>query len=123
MIAGDFNQHNQLWGGDSVLNARQGQADGLVDFMNDFALQSLLPRGTKTWQRNGHESTIDLVLASSELAAAMLQCKTYDIEHGLDHRGIETTLNIEMPNHVVQPRLLLKNAPWKEIRSRIDTRL
>lgn len=67
MIVGDFNRHDQLWGGDDVSLERQGEADLIIDFMNEFALTSLLKRGTKTWQGGGqggdYDSTIDLVLA------------------------------------------------------------
>ena len=92
LVAGDFNRHDQLWGGDEVsLTQRQGEADPIVDFIGDFSLHSLLPRGVKTWARNGQESTIDLIFASHELAATLLKCGVYDIEHGSDHRAIETT--------------------------------
>lgn len=51
ILAGDFNRHDQLWGGDDVSRERQGEADLIIDLMNEHALHSLLPRGTKTWQR------------------------------------------------------------------------
>lgn len=49
----------------------------------------------------------------------MLKCKIHDTEHGSDHRAIETTFDVDLPEHVVEPRLLYKSAPWKEIRERI----
>ncbi|TQN73583.1 hypothetical protein CSHISOI_01885 [Colletotrichum shisoi] len=48
VTVGDFNLHDQLWGGDEVSMVRQGEADPIVDLMNEFGLGSLLPRGTKT---------------------------------------------------------------------------
>ena len=42
MIVGDFNCHDQLWGGDEVSLGRQGEADLIIDLMNEFALSSLL---------------------------------------------------------------------------------
>ena len=68
LIMGDFNRHDQLWGGDQISPVRQGEADALVDYMTEHSLQCLLPRGTKTWQSGDIETTIDLVLASTELA-------------------------------------------------------
>lgn len=53
MIVGDFNRHDQLWGGDDVSLGRQGEADPIIDLMNEFALSSLLKRDTKTWQGGG----------------------------------------------------------------------
>jgi hypothetical protein len=63
-IVGDFNRHDQLWGGDDVSLERQGEADPIIELMSEFSLSSLLPRGTKTWHNGEHDTTIDLVLAS-----------------------------------------------------------
>jgi len=123
ILAGDFNRHDQVWGGDDVSQNRQGEADPIIDLMSDYALCSLLPRGTKTWQNGGHETTIDLILASEELASAVVKCKIHEIEHGSDHRAIETMFDITPPDRLVEGRLLFKNAPWHEIRSRIATAL
>jgi hypothetical protein len=79
--------------------------------MNRWKLESLLPRGTKTWQNAVHAITIDLMLSSQELASDVLKCKVHDTEHGSDHRAIETSFDVEVPGHAVQPRLLFKNAP------------
>ncbi|EAQ84521.1 hypothetical protein CHGG_08535 [Chaetomium globosum CBS 148.51] len=68
VIAGDFNRHDQLWAGDDVSLEIQGEADRIIDLMNEFALRSLLRRGTKTWHVGDYDTTIDLVLASAELA-------------------------------------------------------
>ena len=53
MVVGDFNRHDQLWGGGEVSLGRQGEADPIIDLMNEFALSSLLKRGTKTWHGGG----------------------------------------------------------------------
>jgi hypothetical protein len=95
---------------------RQGEADPIIDFMNKWSLESLLPRGTTTWQNGIHATTIDLMLASQELASSVLKCKIHDTEHGSDHRAIETSFDVDVPEHTIQPRLLFKNAPWKAIR-------
>lgn len=119
VIAGDFNRHDQLWGGDEVLSQRQGEADPIIDFMGEWSLESLLPRGTKTWQNSRLATTINLMLVSQELAASVVKCKIHGTEHGSDHRAVETIFDVDLPEHVVEPRLLYRNAPWKEIRERI----
>jgi len=119
VIAGDFNRHDQLWGGDDVSLERQGEADQIIDLMSNFALSSLLRRGTKTWQGGEYETTIDLVLASEELAASTIKCSIYGTDHGSDHRAIETAFDVSVPIPKRQERLLLKNAPWKDINARI----
>jgi exonuclease III len=123
MIMGDFNRHDQLWGGDDVSLERQGEADPIIDLMNEFALSSLLKRGTKTWHGGGlggdYESTIDLVLASENLTDSLVKCAVHETEHGSDHRAIKTVFDAPWPTPQPQERLLLKNAPWKEINARI----
>jgi hypothetical protein len=91
--------------------------------MNDLSLRSLLPRGTKTWQSTRFESTIDLMLASVELVSAVIQCRIHTTEHGSDHQPIETTFEVTVLEHTVQPRLLFKNAPWNAIKARITASL
>ncbi|KAG7001224.1 Retrovirus-related Pol polyprotein from type-1 retrotransposable element R1 [Fusarium oxysporum f. sp. conglutinans] len=119
VIAGDFNRHDQMWGGDDISVERQGEADPIIDLMNDFMLRSLLRRGTKTWQSGDYDTTIDLVLASEELADTNIKCAIHGTEHGSDHRTIETAFDISVPAPKQEERLLFKNAPWKEINSRI----
>ncbi|RKK24129.1 hypothetical protein BFJ67_g16781 [Fusarium oxysporum f. sp. cepae] len=123
VVVGDFNRHDQVWGGDDVAVERQGEADPIIDLMNDFMLRSLLRRGTKTWQSGDYETTIDLVLASEELADANIKCAIHGTEHGSDHRTIETVFDISVPGPKQEERLLFKNAPWKEINSRITDTL
>ncbi|KAF5973804.1 reverse transcriptase, partial [Fusarium bulbicola] len=123
VIAGDFNRHDQMWGGDDVAAARQGEADPIIDLMNDFMLRSLLRRGTKTWQGGDYETTIDLILASEELANSNIKCGIHGLEHGSHHRTTETVFDISIPTPKQEERLLFKNAPWKEINSRITDTL
>jgi exonuclease III len=97
ILAGDFNRHDQQWGGDNVSPERQGEADPIIDLMNEHSLESLLPRGTTTWQRGDLESTIDLMLASDELAISVIKCTIHTTEHGSDHRAIETAFDVATP--------------------------
>ena len=123
VVVGDFNRHDQLWGGDDISLTRQGEADPIIDLMNEFDLMSLLPRGTKTWSGGDFETTVDLVLASSDLASSTVKCMIHGTEHGSDHRAIETEFDVSVPVPQAQERLLLKNAPWNEINVRIAAAL
>ncbi|KAM4056517.1 endonuclease-reverse transcriptase domain-containing protein [Hirsutella rhossiliensis] len=123
VLAGDFNRHDLLWGGDEVSARRQGEGQPIVDLMDDFSLCSLLPRGTKTWQGPDKESTIDLVLASAELADEVISCVIHPTEHGSDHRAIQTTFDIQVPERTFPQRLLLRNAPWVAIAARVEDEL
>jgi hypothetical protein len=125
VVAGDFNRHDVLWGGDGTIMRRQGEGQPIVDLMNDHGLQSLLPRGTKTWQgpKPGLESTIDLVLVTEELAEERIKCAIHPTEYGSDHRPIQTVFDIDVPCREAEPRFLFKNAPWNAIRDRISREL
>ncbi|OKO97584.1 hypothetical protein PENSUB_10010 [Penicillium subrubescens] len=123
IIIGDFNRHDQLWGGDEVSSTRQGEADPIIDLINEFGLSSLLKRGTKTWHGGGYsgdcESTIDLALASENLTDSMIKCAVHRTEHGSDHGTIETVFDAPWTAPTQTDKLLLKNAPWREINARI----
>ncbi|KAL0929627.1 zinc knuckle [Colletotrichum truncatum] len=121
--AGDFNRHDQLWGGDEVSMVRQGEGDQIVDFMDEFGLSSLLPQVTKTWQGEDHASTVDLVLASEGPTNSLIRCAIHGTEHGSDHRTIETIVDSLVPVAKPADRLLFKKAPWKEINARIASEL
>ncbi|PHH85351.1 hypothetical protein CDD83_550 [Cordyceps sp. RAO-2017] len=97
VLAGDFNRQDLRWGGDSVTSRRQGEAQPIIDLMNEHGLCSLSPRGTKTWQGADKESTIDLVLTSTELAGDVVKCAVHPTEYGSDHRAIQTVFGINMP--------------------------
>ncbi|KAM4061929.1 reverse transcriptase (RNA-dependent DNA polymerase) [Hirsutella rhossiliensis] len=90
VLAGDFNRHDLLWGGDEV---------------------------------SDEESTIDLVLASAELADELTSCVIHPTEHGSDHRAIQTTFDIRVPERTFPQRLMLKNAPWIAIATRVEDEL
>lgn len=124
ILVGDFNRHDLLWGGDEVSLERQGEAEPIIDLMIQHGLRSLLPRGTKTWQGPSSESTIDLVLASADLADEMIKCSVHPTEHGSDHRAIQTVFDIDTTHESgAPPGLLFKNAPWTAIRAGVEEKL
>lgn len=55
------------------------------------------------------------MLALGELASNVLTCRIHDMEHGSDHAAIEKTFDVDLAEHVTQPRLLFKNVPWNAI--------
>ncbi|KAI2886808.1 hypothetical protein CBS63078_10859 [Aspergillus niger] len=122
LIVGDFDRHDQLWGGDLLATSkRQGEADPILWFMAEFGLQSLLPRGTITFIGSQGRSTVDLTLASPSLAERMLRCQVHPVEHGSDHHAIISTFKINTP--VVergQVRYLFREVNWDEVNSQIS---
>jgi ribonuclease HI len=129
VIAGDFNRHDLLWGGEEVgLGTRQGEAQGIREFIETNDLQLLLPRGTITWERDGiAASTIDLVCSSERLFSDRVKCSLFNTEYGSDHRVIHTSFALDVEEdeqEAVQPtRYLLKKANWGAVRNDISETL
>jgi hypothetical protein len=122
LVIGDFNRHDQLWGGDLVATSkRQGEADPILQFMAGFGLQSLLPRGTITFEGTQGHSTVDITLASPNLTRSLLRCQVHSVEHGSDHRAIVSTFRADIPDPVSrQPRYLFREVDWDEVISQIS---
>ena len=53
IIARDFNRHNTLWGGNTVSDERQGEAEPIIIMMSEQGLTSLLKRGVITRDQGG----------------------------------------------------------------------
>jgi exonuclease III/ribonuclease HI len=126
VISGDFNRHDQLWGGDHIIHTRrQGEAQSLVELMLDYGLHSLLPRGTITYDSGHWQSTIDLVMASDSLKQRLTLCQCHPTEHGSDHRAIQATFTGPTQQRLNKgstdpTRYMWKKAPWDEIVNRIS---
>jgi len=124
IVAGDFNRHDSLWGGDRVAEtSRQGEGEPILDSMAHANLQSLLPRGTVTYERDGTAATtIDLSLATTRLADERIRCTLWPEEYGSDHRHIHITYSVRTWEGATEPRLLLKEANWDKIRRELVIR-
>jgi len=121
LVTGDFNRHDQLWGGDAVARTpRQGEGTPIIDMMAEHDLQGLLPRGTVTWQSSrGYQSTIDLTLASAGLTERLLKCATDETAHGSDHLAIDIEFDLALNESREAERKLWKHAKWEQLRERV----
>ena len=124
-IAGDFNRHDTVWGGNEVaVEPRQGEGSRILDFFEENNLQLLTQRGVATWERNGSASTIDLTMVSERLFYDRDTCQLFENEYGSDHRAIHTAIGMgEVIEDPTASRYLLQKADWKAIRSRIEQHL
>jgi hypothetical protein len=124
LVAGDFNRHDLLWGGDQVaLSDRQGEAAPIIELAEDLDLQCLLPRGTITYEGPRGCSTIDLIFASSVLAEELSFCKVYEGDHGSDHRAVQTGFFTSVHGPSQSARFLFRAAPWDTIRRTVSASL
>jgi Endonuclease-reverse transcriptase len=123
MIAGDFNRHDVLWGGDLVAFDPR-EADPILNLMAELNLQSLLPRGRNTWESEGRNlaSTIDLMLTSPILTEWKMHCDLHPTRYGSDHRAIDSTFALDIPHESDEPRLNFNEAPWTDIRTAVKTK-
>ena len=124
----DFNRHHALWGGPSVNDRQRAhEADDMLDMIYDLQLHSLLRPGTTTWehQTQGLSSTVDVLLASTNLAEAKLWCQIHETDHGSDHKPIEAafTLGLDETPVNARGRLLLKDADWNRINIQLKASL
>lgn len=126
ILSGDFNRHDQLWGGDDVgLTPRQGEGEPIIQIMSDLDLQILLPRGTITWHSDDgdHQSTIDLIMATPELTEEVTSCTTADTQHGSDHTAVRTTFSATVDFRQSRPRKIWKKAKWSQINATLSLTL
>ena len=124
VLAGDFNRHDQLWGGDHIaLSRRQGEAEAIINMMQDLDLQSTLSRGTITYEAYQGESTIDLMLVSSSLAQNYVYCKPLETDYGSDHRPIETLFELSIDVEPQQRRRAFRSTDWQQLRESVKEHL
>ena len=112
IVAGDFNRHNSLWGGDCINSiASQEESEPILEFMAKWSLQCLLPVGVTTFTSDaGRTSTIDLILTTPELSSELAKCSIWEHEYGSDHRAVQTRFWMDIDKQESQERLLFKNA-------------
>lgn len=58
-------------------------------------------------------------MASEGLATNLTKCSPLESDHGSDHGATNAMFETSVPEQQHQERLLLKNAPWKGINTRI----
>jgi exonuclease III len=127
IVTGDFNRHDQLWGGNRVVGSnREGEGEGIIEMMTDLNLQTPLPRGIETWfsHDQSQSSTIDLILVTPTLMGEVTRCQTDYTEHGSDHKAIvtvfETRTSAQAPDQAEnQRRRLWKEADWEKAREAV----
>lgn len=124
LVCADWNRHHTLWGGPEAEQQRISQSEGeeIVNFMHEAGLQSLLKRGTPTWEHESLDrtSTIDLVLGSEGVQDNLITCQIHDTDHGSDHKAISTSLYSPQESlRLRKGRRLYRDADWNLIRIRL----
>ena len=101
IILGDFNLHHPVWG--DIEAKSDSDAKSLLAIIEQYGLHLLLKTGTITYDKAKHQSTIDLIFASTAMAKRL----------GSDHRPVLSSFNLETIEQVVEPRRQFKETNIK----------
>jgi len=93
IILGDFNLHHEYWGGATV-RARDPESDDLINLIEEFELDNMLPTGTITYDDKNAQSCIDLCYGTESVVSRVVRCGVdMYMDHNSDHLPITTTLD------------------------------
>ncbi|KAJ5240343.1 reverse transcriptase [Penicillium citrinum] len=117
IIAGDFNRHHPMWGGNNIPPRFIEHASDLITFFQTHNLSSCLPRGTATyWALNnpGQNSTIDQTV--TDRPDLLIKCQLYHENYGSDHRATYSEWNLQAQSRPsLKARKLYDRADWARI--------
>ena len=117
LIVGDFNLHHPLWGGPAIHQPHNG-AELLIDGIELYNLDLLLPPRTITQEFNQQRSSLDLAICTPNLTRKVRSCGITDQFSGSDHRPIETIIETEGGLHQpTQPRKCWKKMQYDALQA------
>jgi hypothetical protein len=103
---GDFNLHHEYWGGEATASV-DPESDNLIDIIQEFQLESMLPAGTVTYDENNCQSCIDLYYATTNMVDRIITCGVdKEMDHNSDHLPI--TIRLDM---------IIQNQPPRKVRN------
>lgn len=133
IVVRDFNLHRPPWGGERV-GVQHKKARDVIRIINRYDIVFALPSGAVTFPATGrHEdTTIDLVLYSTELADKLVKCIVIeDHSHDSDRLSVSTKFELRpllrlkkhdeiasishLPNNMPDPDAVL-NSPQRNRR-------
>lgn len=123
VILGDFNFHHPAWGSIHISITNRNLEDYL-SVVKKYGLQLLLKKGTITYEEAGHQSTINLVFASSFISESLISCKVIkEIDYGSDHYPIISRLNLQIIQREEQLRRQFKKTDILKLRAAINKKI
>jgi exonuclease III len=122
LLLGDFNLHHPNWGGDHI--AADEKAETLIETVNLFGMELLLPRGTCTYARGPARTTIDLAFATPHLTQRLISCEPReDWGSGVDHHPILMRFDVQPWKTMPPERFALKKLNKKGLNSTLFLKL
>ena len=123
VVSGDFNLHHPVWGSIHIPTTDLNSED-LLSVVEEHGLQLLLKKGTITYEEAGHQSTIDLVFASSFISESLISCKVAkEIDYGSDHYPIITRFNLQTIQKEEQLRRQFKKTDTSKLRTAMSEKI
>jgi hypothetical protein len=99
---GDFNLHNELWGGPTVQHG-DAESQELLEIFGDYQLDSLLPASTVTFDDRNAQTCIDLCYGTQEIVDRVIRCGVdHEMDHNSDHLLITIHLDLR-PGQLPRP--------------------
>lgn len=103
IILGDFNLYYLVWGRIEIKS--KSNAETLLALVEQHGFYLLLTTGIITYNKNGHQSIIDLIFASIAILEHFIICKILNNnKYGSDHHLILSVLNLETINQIIKPK-------------------
>ncbi|PQE17592.1 reverse transcriptase protein [Rutstroemia sp. NJR-2017a WRK4] len=121
LVLGDFNARHSLWTGREEYHIGRRDFEELLDILEEYRLDLLLPPGTCTWQSRGQETTLDLVFATEGVGQRMIECKVQpSFDFDSDHFPVSTILDIHIGQEPTTPRRLWRETNIQTLRAALE---
>ncbi len=122
-MVGDLNLYHPAWGGIHIHLTDRNSGD-LLSVVEEFGLKLLLKKATISYEEAGHQSTIDLVFATSFIAESLISYKvSKDNKYGSDHYSIITRFNLQTIQREEQARHQLKRIDIQKLQEAMSKKV
>ncbi|TGO46402.1 hypothetical protein BCON_0327g00020 [Botryotinia convoluta] len=121
LVLGDFNARHSLWTGREEYHIGRRDSEELLDILEEYRLDLLLPPGTCTWQSRGQETTLDLVFATEGVGQRVIECKVQpSFDFDSDHFPVSTILDTHIGQESTMPRRLWRETNIQTLRATLE---
>lgn len=105
VIAGDFNAKSPSWGS----NVLDNRGSIIMETCNNFDLLPINSQGKFTFERNGHYSKIDILIAGTTVARDLISSHVLNEYTASDHRYIlHALVPVNKNNNINKPKIKYK---------------
>lgn len=107
IILENFNLYHLVWGRIEIRSKNNSKT--LLALVEQHGFYLLLKTGIITFNKNGHQSIIDLIFACIAILERLIICKILNNKkYGSNHHLILSVLNLETNNQTIKPKQQFK---------------